>query len=66
MIALAPALLFATLSVAAEPRPRVAEVGDAVRVTVSVAGTGLSQVSTATPPKLPDGLEIGPAQGPKI
>lgn len=66
MIALAPVLLFATLSVAAEPRPRVAEVGDAVRVTVSVAGTGLSQVSTATPPKLPDGLEIGPAQGPKI
>lgn len=66
MIALCPVMLFATLSVAAEARPRVAEVGDAVRVTVSVAGTGLSQVSTATPPKLPDGLEIGPAQGPKI
>lgn len=63
---LSGAILFATLSVAAEPRPKVAEVGDAVRVTVSVAGTGLSQVQSVTPPKMPPGLEIGPAQGPKI
>lgn len=65
MIALLPAMLFATLTVTADPYPRTAEVGDAVRVTVAVGGTGLSQ-ATITPPRMPDGVEAGPALGPKI
>ena len=65
MIAFLPAVVFAAISVTAEPRPRTAEVGDAIRVTVSVGGTGLTQFNV-TPPKMPDGMEIGPAIGPAI
>lgn len=65
MIAFLPAVVFAAISVTAEPRPRTAEVGDAIRVTVAVGGTGLTQFNV-TPPKMPDGMEIGPAIGPSI
>lgn len=65
MIGVLPAILFAAVTVTADARPRSAEVGDAIRVSVAVGGTGLTQFSV-TAPTMPDGMEIGPAIGPSI
>lgn len=63
---LAPMLLVAALRATAVADASSVEVGEEIEIEIAVSGGALSAAAVTPPRDVPPGLELGPAQGPKL
>lgn len=60
------AIVLASLTATAAAHPPSAEVGEEIEIEVAASGGGFSGAATVSAGKLPDGVDVGAVQGPKL